>query len=73
MATAKKKPDIKAALGYLQNRIGRVFVATPELHKQFKKGKLGLMKINKSTFDEAMKNGGMGEAEPDFEKNKDEI
>lgn len=62
-AKAKKKAEAdakKAApMGYLQNKEGRVFVSNPILNKQRLKGKFGLIKISKSSFDEAMENGGM--------------
>lgn len=67
-AAAAKKT---APLGYLQNKEGRVFIATPELMKQAKKGKFGLMKITASVYEEAIKNGGMTEAMPDFDEDED--
>lgn len=67
-AAAAKKA---APLGYLQNKEGRVFIATPELMKQAKKGKFGLMKITASVYEEAIKNGGMTEAMPDFDEDED--
>lgn len=58
--TAPKKKEVKAPTGlYMQNKQGRVFVATAALIKQAKKGKFGLVRITKSVYDEALKKGGM--------------
>jgi hypothetical protein len=65
--TKAKVAEKPAKFGYLQNKEGRVFVATPPLLKQQKKGKFGLIRITKSVYDEAMENGGLAEAIPDFE------
>ena len=71
--TALKKPaakpaaDKKKLLGYLQNKEGRVFEATPLLLKQMKNGKFGLMRIKKETYDTAVKNGYMTDPIEDFE------
>ena len=60
MPAPKKKEVVKPMNGlYMQNKEGRVFVATPELIKQAGKGKFGLVRISKSVYDEALKNGGM--------------
>ena len=66
-AKAKAEEPPRAKFGYLKNKEGRVFEATPELLKQKKKGKFGLIKIAQSEYLEALKNGGMAEPEPDFE------
>jgi hypothetical protein len=63
-----KKVAVKATnFGYLQNKEGRVFIATPALIKQQKKNKFGLIRITKSVYDEAIENGGMAEPMPDFD------
>jgi hypothetical protein len=64
---AKKAAAKATNFGYLQNKEGRVFIATPPLMKQQKKGKFGLIRITKSVYDEAIENGGLAEPMPDFE------
>jgi ERCC4-related helicase len=70
MPEAKKPRQVKPVKPvvelYMQNGEGRVFVATPVLLKQAKKGKFGLTRITKSVFDEALKNGGMTAALEDM-------
>jgi hypothetical protein len=67
---SRAKPKVvekNSKFGYLQNKEGRVFIATPPLMKQMTKGKFGLIRITKSVYDEAIENGGLAEPLPDFE------
>ena len=73
MATTKKPEEKKEApLGYLQNKEGRVFIATTALMKQMKKSKFGLARITKPVYDKAIKDGGLTESLADF-NDEDEI
>ena len=70
MPEAKKPRQVKPTKPvvelYLQNKEGRVFIATSVLLKQAKKGKFGLTRITKSVYDEALENGGMTAAIEDM-------
>lgn len=77
-ATPKKRSAKKAAsatptnkLGYLQNKEGRVFIATESLVKQMRKQKFGLMKISKSVYEEALENGGLTDPIEEFDEEED--
>lgn len=64
---APKKAVDAAPMGYLKNKEGRVFIATPALVKQMQKGKFGLIRITKEVYDNAVKNGFMTEPEPELD------
>jgi len=67
----KKEQSAKVApYGYLQNKEGRVFIATRALKLQQKRNKFGLAMITKSAYDEAMENGGLTDAMPDFDEDE---
>jgi hypothetical protein len=74
--TARKAGPKKAAprvvnYGYYKNKEGRVFKGSREIVKAARTGKGGLIQIDKSIFDVAIKANGMTAPTIDEEENED--